>query len=377
MLKKIKHSLFNNFQKLNRKQKNVLYLVSFLVILTFSISATLAYQHFQKEEQAQDEVLIEAQAALTLNLDTSQIEENDRKELNILLIGYGGAGHQGGMLADLIQIAHFDFEKELLAFISIPRDLELSLNDGTYRKINNVFSSHMTGTNPIFNAGQISKNLLSSVTNLNIKYFIAVDFVGFQRLVGQELGSIEVEVAQNFQDQWYPVEGRQLEPCGHSDEEIAELTATLSGFELEKQFPCRYETIYYPAGVQKMEGADALKYVRSRHSSSDFDRSRRQVEVLTGIRKKLFDLEALSNIPSFFKKVDQHVTTDLDLNILEYFAPLLVDANDFKIKNINLSTENVLNSSTSHNGFVLIPKAGQNNWTGLQNFIQEALNQDN
>lgn len=377
MFKKIRQILAGKLQQFTKKQKVVLYLLLLLLILTIAISATLAYKHFQQENQAQDDVLTEAQAANPLNSTTNHIDENDRKELNVLLIGYGGAGHQGGMLADLIQIAHFDFEKKILAFISIPRDLELNLDNGNYRKINNVFSSYMTGSNPIINAGQVTKNLLSSVTNLNIKYFIAVDFVGFQRLVGQELGSIEVEVAENFADQWYPIEGKQLDPCGYSNEEIAHLTATLSGFDLEKQFACRYETIYFPAGLQKMEGAEALKYVRSRHSSSDFDRSRRQVEVLTGIKKKLFDLEALSNIPSFFKQVNQHVATDLNLEIIEYFAPLLVDANDFTIKNINLSTENVLNSSSSSNGFVLIPKAGHNNWTELQNYIQEALNANN
>lgn len=376
MFKKVRSTLTKKLRKFTKKQKTVLYVLLCLLILIISISATVAYQHFQ-QQQTQDEVLIEAQATHPLNSDTSHIEENDRKELNVLLIGYGGAGHQGGMLADLIQIAHFDFEKEIIAFISIPRDLELSLGNGGYQKINNVFSSQMTGSDPIVNAGQVTKNLLSSITNLNIKYFIAVDFVGFQRLIGQELGSIEVEVAENFQDQWYPIEGKQLDPCGYSNEEIAQLTATLSGFELEKQFTCRYETIYFPAGLQKMEGAEALKYVRSRHSSSDFDRSRRQVEVLTGIRKKLFELEALNNIPDFFKKVNQHVTTDLNLEILEFFAPLLLNANDFTIKNINLSTKNVLNSSSSSNGFVLIPKAGPNNWTELQNFIQETLNSDN
>jgi len=289
-----------------------------------------------------------------LNSDTSHIETDDQK--------------------DLIQIAHLDFVQQIITFISIPRDLELNLNNGTYRKINNVFSSQMTGTEPMLNAGQATKELLSTVTNLNIKYFIAVDFVGFQRLIGQELSGIEVEVAENFEDQWYPIEGKQLEPCGYSNEEIAQLTATLSGFDLEKQFACRYETIYFPAGVQNMEGDDALKYVRSRHSSSDFDRSRRQVEVLNGIRKKLFDLEALSNISQFFKQVKQHVYTNFDLEILEYLAPLLINAHEFEIRNVNLSTENVLNTSSSTNGFVLVPKAGYNNWNELQNFIQEALN---
>lgn len=373
MFKKTIQILFKKWQKLTKKQKKLFILFLLLLPAAISVSATVAYHQLQNTQINTEIITVQNDLDLQLNLDTSQIETDDQKELNILLIGYGGAGHQGGMLADLIQIAHLDFEKKTLAFISIPRDLEIKLENGNYRKINTVFSSHMTGTNPIVNAGQITKELLSSVTNLNIKYFIAIDFVGFQRLVGRELASIEVEVSENFVDQWYPIEGKELDPCGHSNEEIAHLTATLSGFELEKQFACRYEEINFPAGVRKMEGGDALKYVRSRHSSSDFDRSRRQVEVLTGIKKKLFALEALKNIPQFFKQVNQHVHTDFDLTILQYFAPLLINANEFTIRNINLSTENVLNSSNSSNGFVLVPKTGYNNWTELQHFIQQAL----
>lgn len=371
MLQKLKQKLLKSYQGLSKKQKRLFFSFLFLLIIGIGVSATITFDRLQKEEKT--DATQENSQIPQLDDDLSQIASDDQKELNILLIGYGGAGHQGGMLADLIQIAHIDFENKIIAFISIPRDLELKLNDGSYRKINTVFSSHMSGPEPIINAGQVSKNLLSSVTNLNIKYFIAIDFVGFQRLVGQELGSIEVEVKKDFADQWYPVEGRQLDPCGHSNEEIAHLTETLSGFELEKQFACRYEKIYFSAGTQKMEGGDALKYVRSRHSSSDFDRSRRQVEVLAGIRKKLFDLDALNNIPRFFKQVDQHVASDFDLTILQYFAPLLINANNFAIKNINISTENVLTGSKSSNGSVLIPKAGHNNWSGLQNFIQQGI----
>ncbi len=371
MLQKLKQKLLNAYRGLSKKQKRLFFAFLFLLVISIGVTATITFHRLQKEEKA--DAAQENQQIPQLNDDLSQIASDDQKELNVLLIGYGGAGHQGGMLADLIQIAHIDFENKIIAFISIPRDLELKLNDGSYRKINTVFSSHMSGPEPIVNAGQVSKNLLSSVTNLNIKYFIAIDFVGFQRLVGQELGSIEVEVKEDFADQWYPVEGRQLDPCGHSNEEIAHLTETLSGFELEKQFACRYEKIYFSAGTQKMEGGDALKYVRSRHSSSDFDRSRRQVEVLAGIRKKLFDLDALNNIPRFFKQVGQHVASDFDLTILQYFAPLLINANEFAIKNINISTENVLTSSKSSNGSVLIPKVGHNNWSGLQSFIQQGI----
>jgi polyisoprenyl-teichoic acid--peptidoglycan teichoic acid transferase len=372
MIKELWQRLLINYRQLNYKQR--ILLIGFLILSITGIvtSSIFSYHYFnqKKDKERANQFSIDNPTAL----DDSQIEENDKKELNILLLGYGGAGHQGGMLADVIQIAQLNFEQKTLAFISIPRDLEVRLTGGNYRKINSLFSSNMTGSKPMINAGKVSRETLSLITGLNIKYFIAIDFVGFQRLIGKELGGIEVEVAQNFEDKWYPIEGKQLDPCGYSNDEIAHLTATLSGFNLESQFACRYERIYFPAGLQKMEGGDALKYVRSRHSSSDFDRSRRQVEVMTGIRKKLFDLKALNNIPKFFQQVGQHVHTDFDLESLQYLAPLLVNANDFQVKNINLSTENVLNSSSSNNGSILIPKAGRDNWIELQKFLREALN---
>ncbi|NMA30182.1 MAG: LCP family protein, partial [Candidatus Pacebacteria bacterium] len=199
MFKNIKQKLIKKFQKLTKKQRIILLVFLLMLSTTIAASASIAHQHFQKNKQIQENAAIEMKISSQLNSSASHIEDDDRKELNILLIGYGGAGHQGGMLADLIQIAHFDFENKTLAFISIPRDLELSLANAGYRKINNVFSSHMSGTEPILNAGRVTKELLSSLSNLNIKYFIAVDFVGFQRLIGQELGSIEVEVKENFQ----------------------------------------------------------------------------------------------------------------------------------------------------------------------------------
>ena len=88
MFKKVRQTLTKKLRKFTKKQKTVLYVLLCLLILIISISATVAYQHFQQQKQTQDEILIEAQATHPLNSDTSQIEENDRKELNVLLIGY-------------------------------------------------------------------------------------------------------------------------------------------------------------------------------------------------------------------------------------------------------------------------------------------------
>lgn len=291
--------------------------------------------------------------------DPSPLPEsvNDLSSLNLLLLGYGGAGHEGGGLTDAIILVHFDFKLAKIGLISIPRDLWIG-----EQKINHLYASSYDAL----------KDAIATVTGESVNYFIAVDFVGFQRAMGYVLNGIEVNVPYDFDDLWYPIEGKQLEPCGHSPEEIGELTAKYVDFELQKQFACRYEQIHFDKGVVFMNGAEALKYVRSRHSSSDFDRSRRQQEVLIGIKNKLFTLEVFNDTLKFFGEFTGYVRTDLDIEIMNYLAPAIKMSRDFKMLNINLSTENVLKESKAISGaFTIVP---QKNWEEVRNFVKLKLN---
>ena len=366
--------IFQNFKKLEKKQKKIIYSIFiFTFLLVIYVSAFASYKYFSQKKYLAENRSNDSQIVLDMVFpDPSTLEEDD-KNLSVLILGFGGAGHQGGYLADVIQLARFDFDKNKIFLISIPRDLTVAMEDGNTRKINAVLSYGMSGDNPLKNGAELSQKYISAITALPIKYFTAVDFNGFKRTIGYELNGIEVQVSETFDDPWYPIEGKQLDPCGHSPEEIAEMTNTLSGFELEKQFACRYEHIHYEAGPVLMEGGDALAYVRSRHSTSDFDRSRRQAEVLTAMRDKLFSLKALNNIPGYFNAFTQHISTNFDLETLEYLAPLFVNANEMEVVTINLSTENVL-SNNNNGSYGLIPKAGINNWMEIQNFIQTEMN---
>jgi anionic cell wall polymer biosynthesis LytR-Cps2A-Psr (LCP) family protein len=209
-----------------------------------------------------------------------------------------------------------------------------------------------------------------------VNYFIGIDFVGFQRLIGGSFKGIEVNVSETLDDPWYPIPGEELNPCGKSPEEIADLTAKLSGFELERQFECRYEHLYFEPGLTHMEGGDALKYVRSRHGSAagDFSRSQRQHEVLEGIKQKALSLGILDDMPGFFKAASQHVTTDLDLEVVQYLTPAIKAAKDFQVNKIILSTQNVLSSGQSPNGqSILLPKQGLGQWQPVHEFIRTEL----
>ncbi len=292
-------------------------------------------------------------------------------QIGILLLGYGGAGHQGGGLSDVIQVLYIDKTREKTALISIPRDLWVKQSGGKESKINGVW---VLGGNDmqITAQAQTAKQIVSQITGLPIQYFISVDFVGFERLIGQDLGGVEVNVNEALVDQWYPIKGEELNTCGLSAEEVGELTAKSSGFELEKQFPCRYEKLNFQPGIHKMQGGEALKYVRSRHGSNggDFSRARRQHELLEAIGKKLFSLDALKNLDKIYQTVSGNVTTDLDLDGARRLAAALPSLPSFSLTRISLTTENVLSAGPSSS---LIPRAGTNNWVEVKNYIQTQL----
>lgn len=357
-------------KQLEKKQRLIIYSIFTVITLALlSVSAIASYRYFASPKSTQISNNLE-NLDQEIEFDLSQIEVENQDSLTVLLAGYGGAGHQGGFLSDVIQVMHINFLQQKISFISIPRDLYL--NEGY--KVNAIMSQGMSQKGQINDGLELMSQKISQITGLPIKYFVGIDFVGFKRTIGNELNSIEVEVSQTLDDPWYPIDGAQLDPCGYSPEEIASLTANLSGFALESKFACRYEHIYYPAGKVKMEGHQALAYVRSRHSSSDYDRSRRQVELLTAIRNKLFELETIKKLPKAYEAMSKHVNTNLDLESAKKLAPLLVNSQEFTIQNINLSPENVLQSSTSQAGaFILLPKAGANQWQEIRTFVKEKI----
>ncbi len=302
-------------------------------------------------------------------------ELKNLKTLNILLLGYGGAGHQGGFLTDVIQLLSINLETKKISLISIPRDLWVELPNGKKAKINQAFTLGDDPDKRVDSGAEVSKHMAEVVTGLKPQYYIAVDFVGLQRLIGEELGGITVNVPETLEDPWYPIRGEEQNPCGKSAEEISKLTNTLSGFELEKQFECRYEHIYFEQGKQEMQGGDVLAYVRSRHGSTggDFSRSKRQYAVLLGIRDKILSLDGISKAPELFEQFLGHVNTDLDLAAVKYLVPVLESFSKNEVKQVVLSTDNVfVNGRSSSGQFILEPKTNDD-WQSVREFLEKMI----
>lgn len=266
--------------------------------------------------------------------------------LNIVLLGSGGDGHSGGNLADAIVLASLNPTDKKVNIISIPRDLWFN-----GKKIN---------------ADSSIKDALSAITGLSIPYFVSIDFNNFIKAVDL-IGGIDVDVKEKYVDSFYPVKGLENELCGKTNEEIVELHLKYSGFELEKQFKCRYEQIVFEAGKNKMDGQTALKYVRSRHGDSDFGRSKRQYEVLKAIISKA----KVQDVDKFAKIIKTNIKTEDVEKIIKTVgsSPL-----EYSFAYIPLNDQNVLVSSKSNQGaYILLPKQGENRFEGIKKYIQDNI----
>jgi anionic cell wall polymer biosynthesis LytR-Cps2A-Psr (LCP) family protein len=279
---------------------------------------------------------------------------------NTVLLGYGGAGHAGGLLTDSIIIVHVDTNKKNVALFSIPRDLWVTGN-------------HKINAEASINGFQNEGGVIKSVTGLPVDYFLAVDFSGFSKLINN-LGGITVEVPKTFDDTFYPIAGLENDMCGKTPEEIAALKAKYSDYQLETQFTCRYEHLHFDKGTTNLDGSTALKFVRSRHGDSDFGRSERQFAVLKGVLAKLISLHAFDKTNQTIDSLVSIVKTNLNVAAIKSLIEVVGDTGAYKITEIHLTTGNLLNEGKSADGaYILYPKAGMLNFADIKSLISQNI----
>jgi len=286
---------------------------------------------------------------------------NPKGVFNLLFLGYGGAGHDGALLTDSIIIVHVDTNTGKAALISVPRDLWIPGN----HKINAQCSINGFG-----NVG----STIQSITGTHIDYYVSVDFGGFTKLI-DDLGGITALVPKTFDDPFYPITGQENNTCGFSADQINALKAKYSGYQLETQFTCRYEHLHFNQGPTNLDGTTALKFVRSRHGDSDFGRSLRQFAVLVGVENKLISFESLGKLDDIISTLFAIVKTDLNPGTVKTLLTVFGDPGKYKITQIQLTTDNVLNEGKSSDGqYILVPKAGMFDFSGIKDYINSNIN---
>lgn len=343
---------FNEKPKLNKKRLGVIVLILFL--------ATIGYFAFRLGGKSniievKDEPTSFWQRVASIfkfaseSIDPDYImPAQEANRFDVLVLGLRGeddpdAKDGGALLTDTIMVLSYNKTTKKSSLISIPRDLYVKISAGggpayggdKKDKINTAYEYGYYHKNDGLN---YTKDLISKITGVYIDKVVVLDFSSFEKIIDQ-VGGIDIVLSKPFEEnqQW----GRE--------------------FSL-------------PAGPNHLDGKNALYYARSRFSSSDFDRSRRQQEVIFALKNKLSSFNFWSDpfkIISTLNSVRLNVKTDINMWNAKELLDLARDVNfSEKIKKYVMTTDNILYESQADEAYILLPKG--------DNFIQiKQIFQDN
>ena len=239
-----------------------------------------------------------------------------KERLNVLLIGTDQRPKEGTYNTDTLIVVSIDPQTKQVAMFSLPRDtVDVPTPPGPARqaygpvypkKINAWFTS-VRNRADLFPGTDVTrgynglKAIIGNLYGLDIKYFVEVNFEGFKAVV-DALGGVTINVQIPVVDDRYPGDSGSL------------------------------ERIYIPSGIQHMNGAQALQYARSRHTSSDFDRGARQQRVLLSLKEQADPQALIPRLPELITALKKAVRTDVPVDQLDKLLGLAseVDTKDIR-----------------------------------------------
>lgn len=266
--------------------------------------------------------------------------------INILLLGIGGKTHTAGGLADTIILVSIDPKNNKVALLSIPRDLYVTYPKplSGQGKINAIHVYGEEAQRKIPGGGpELMKKEVAEILDVPVHYFARVDFDGFKKLV-DALGGVTVTVEKAIYDPLYPAPNM-----------------------------IDYSPFKISAGVHELDGETALKFARSRETTSDFDRAHRQQQIISAIKDKSLSLGVLTNpkkIIDILSILGQHVKTDLTTSEMERLVKIVKDVSQDNISSTVLDNGPDGPLVSENNGaYILVTRTG--NYKEIQKIAHE------
>ncbi len=207
---------------------------------------------------------------------------NVNEPFYVMLIGSDARADSDemGARSDSNILVRVDPVNWIVTMVSIPRDTKITYN-GSTMKFNSAYSYGGA-------AGTIEA--ASELCGASISHFAEIDFDGVVNLV-DTLGGVEVDVPQPIDDPqagWVTIDN---------------------------------------AGLQTLDGAQALVFARSRHYyvDGDFSRSANQRALIEAIVKKAFS-KPVGELPGLVQQMSTCVSTDMDVSALYSLAMQYVNS---------------------------------------------------
>jgi LCP family protein required for cell wall assembly len=235
----------------------------------------------------------------------------------------------GGFRTDVMMLVSINGSKGTVSVISFPRDLYVTIPGWMTQRINTAFAR---GGFPML-ADTLEYNF-----GVRPTFYVMTNFQGFTGIVNS-MGGITVNAGSYLSD-------------------TCDIPQSVGG-------RC---TVY--AGPVSMDGDMALWYVRSRHTSSDFDRTRRAQEVLYAMFVKTMSRDAISRLPDLYaaygSSVDTNIGVDDIVPLLPVASQVLTDSS--RVKRFAVGPQHVYNYVTEEGAMVLLP-----NYAAITQLLHEAI----
>jgi LCP family protein required for cell wall assembly len=248
-------------------------------------------------------------------------------QVNLMILGLDN--HQGNTAADLPQtdvmmVLSLDPVNQTAAMLSIPPNLWVSIPGFGHNLINSAYS--LGEVNQVSEGGpQLAIDTVEELLGLEIQYYLQLDFEVFERFI-DEIGGVKIDVLE-------PINVTPLEP--------------------------KPPKILQP-GVQVLPGDLALAYARAvEPNGSEYNRTKRQQQIVMGIRNRLLDLDTLITMirksPALVDELSTGMSTNLTLAQIIQMIWIAVQIPGENIKSGTIGTEHVVVITTVDGQQVLKP----------------------
>lgn len=273
-----------------RKRLRRILTIGFLFLLMIGGSVAASF-YWQVDEAIKNASSNNRDGVNTLAEGLDDVYHSD-KPLSIVILGRDTRKETGSMNTDVMIVSVVNPVTKQVTMLSLPRDTRIKIPGYRgYHKINAIYANgeaerrqaEVNGQTPTENGVTLAKKTLEQMLGVPIQYYVEVDFDGFKSII-DELGGVEVNVDR----------------------------------KLVYDDPTDNTHINLEPGIQTLNGEQALGYVRHRHDnrgtkyySNDFDRNRRQQEVIRSIMDKMTSFQGFTKISKVIEVAGQHVHTDL------------------------------------------------------------------
>lgn len=227
--------------------------------------------------------------------------------INVLLVGRDNEV-DGEFRTDTMIIVSINKSTGDITMVSLPRDLYVFIPGNTMGTLNTAVSQNRYAPD-----GPVALLRQTILYNFGITthYYAVVDIENFISII-DDLGGVDVPVACEFSD------------------------VLLASPELDPFDDRNYVEFYVPAGIEPMDGTTAMWYARLRKTTDDYDRSRRQQDVLRAIYYRARSLDLIAQIPQLYTDNIDRVDTNMGLGDVLQFVPLVDKIDDGRIRTFTI-----------------------------------------